>query len=100
MKIMTKPQLKELMKLYPDGGIVFREYEPDVYLGELEVTDGDFGATMVLPWHGEEYDYDWNIEEYRDTDLFAVFDNEDVLFMIHELTKCIALNLKDDERYN
>lgn len=95
MKILNKAQFKELMKQYPDGGIVFAEYEPDVY-GELHVTDGAFGATVVIPNHGSVYDYDWNIEEATDRDLFMVFDNNDILQMIKTLTSGLQIELKDD----
>jgi hypothetical protein len=98
-KIINKLQFKELMKDYPDGGIVFSEYAPDVFR-DIEVTDGDFGATMIAPIHGETFDYDFNINEYKDTDLFIIFDNEDVLHMISILTTALKFNLKDDDIYN
>lgn len=86
MEILTKKQFEELMDEYPDGGIVFCEYTPDIYTSDMMVTDGYFGATEVLPWKGELFDFDWNIGECEDGDLFAVFDNNDVLQMIQTLT--------------
>ena len=57
------------------GGIVFTEYTSDIY--------------------------DWNIKEYSNDDLFAIFDNMDILQMIQTLTKGLKINLKawfeDDE---
>lgn len=94
MKIVTKKQLQELMKQYQKGGIVFAEYTPDV-CGEIQVTDGDFGATEVVPFHGEVFDYDWNILEYRDNDLFVVYDNNDVLQMIQTLVRGLKIELED-----
>ena len=95
MKIVTKKQLKELMKQYPEGGIVFAEYTPDV-CGEIQVTDRGFGATVVVPFHGEVFDYDWNILEYRDNDLFVVYDNNDVLQMIQTLVRGLKIELEDE----
>ena len=93
MKILTKKQMELLMEDYPDGGIVFAEYTPSVLKSELHVTDGDFGARTVIPFEGEVWDYDWNIEEYQDNDLFAVFDNNDVLQMIQILTSGLKIEL-------
>lgn len=93
MKILSKKQMKALMDEYPDGGIVFAEYAPDVLKSELMVTDGDFGAREVIPHHGEVFDFDWNIDEYRDNEMFAVFDNEDVLQMIQTLTSGLQIYL-------
>lgn len=103
MKILTKKQFEDLMDDYPDGGIVFAEYTHDIYKSELMVTDGNFGATCVVPdpINGEVFDFDWNIEEYSNDDLFVIFDNMDILQMIQTLTKGLKINLKawfeDDE---
>ena len=93
MKILSKKQMKTLMESYPDGGIVFAEYTPDVLESELMVTDGDFGARQVIPYHGEVFDFDWNIEECGSDSMFAVFDNEDVLQMIQTLTSGLQIYL-------
>lgn len=93
MNIYNKTQIEELMEEYPDGGIVFAEYEPSVLTSNLMVTDGDFGATEVIPYEGEVFDFDWNIKEYKDSDLFAVFDNNDVLQMIQTLTRGLKIEL-------
>lgn len=94
MKIFKKREFESLMEDFPDGGIVFAEYEPDVLKSSLMVTDGDFGAREVVPWNGEVFDFDWNIGEYRNDDFFAVFDNNDVLQMIQTLTSGIKVDLK------
>lgn len=58
------------------------------------VTDGDFGAKCIIPQDGEVFDFDWNIGEYRDTDLFAVFNNNDILQMIQTLTSGLKISCK------
>ena len=93
MKILRKREFENLMEEFPDGGIVFAEYEPDILNSPLMVTDGDFGAREVIPYNGEVFDFDWNIKEYRNDDLFAVFDNNDVLQMIQTLTSGIKVKL-------
>ena len=93
MKILRKREFEDLMEEFPDGGIVFAEYEPDILKSSLMVTDGDFGAREVIPHDGEVFDFDWNIHEYRDNDSFAVFDNNDVLQMIQTLISGIKIEL-------
>lgn len=94
MKIFKKREFESLMEDFPDGGIVFAEYEPDVLKSSLMVTDGDFGAREVIPRDGEVFDFDWNIGEYRNDDSFAVFDNNDILQMIQTLVSGIKVDLK------
>ena len=93
MKILQKWELEDLMKEFPDGGIVFAEYESDILKSSLMVTDGNFGAREVIPRDGEVFDFDWNIKDYRNDDFFAVFDNNDVLQMIQTLTSGIKIKL-------
>lgn len=93
MKILQKWELEDLIEEFPDGGIVFAEYEPDVISSPLMVTDGDFGATEVIPLDGEVFDFDWNIGKYKNDQFFAVFDNNDVLQMIKTLTSGIKIKL-------
>ena len=93
MKILQKWELEDLIKEFPDGGIVFAEYEPDILKSSLMVTDGDFGAREVIPRDGEVFDFDWNIKDYRNDDFFAVFDNNDVLQMIQTLTSGLKIKL-------
>jgi hypothetical protein len=92
-KLLSKNEFKELMRQHPEGGIVFAE---DPKWNDVHVTDGDFGATVISPLHGEIFDYDWNIEEYGDDEMFIVFDNDDILQMIQILTKGLKINLKDE----
>lgn len=96
IKVINKSQMISLMEEYPDGGIVFSEYEPCVFKSDLMVTDGDFGATDVIPYEGEIFDWDWNINEYKESDLFVVFDNSDVLQMIQTLVSGLKINLIDE----
>lgn len=93
MQILNKQAFKKIMKNYPKGGIVFAEYTPNILTSEIMVTDEDFGATCVVPYNGEVFDFDWNIEEFSDKDLFAVFDNRDVLQMIQTLTRGLKIEL-------
>ena len=95
MKIINKNEFKKLIEEYPDGGIVFAEYIPDMITSEIMVTDGDFGATCIIPDHGKVFDFDWNIGEYREKDLFIIFDNNDILQMIKTLTASLKIELKD-----
>ena len=92
MKEYYKDQFKKLMQEYPEGGIVFTAVDER----NLMVTDGLFGATEVIPYEGEVFDFDWNIDEYRDNDWFTVYDNNDVLQMIQTLTKGLKIPLKDE----
>ena len=50
----------------------------------------------LIPYEGEVFDFDWNIDEYRDDDWFTVYDNNDVLQMIQTLTKGLKIPLKDE----
>lgn len=93
MNIVTKKQMEELMEEFPDGGIVFAEYRPSILASQLMVTDGEFGATEVVPYEGDVFDFDWNIKEFKDEALFSVFDNNDVLQMIQTLTRGLKIEL-------
>lgn len=95
MKIINANEFKKLMEEYLDGGIVFAEYTPDIIKSEIMVTDGDFGATCLVPYHGEAFDFDWNIREYQEKELFIIFDNNDILQMIQTLTTGLKIELKD-----
>ena len=100
MRILNTVQMKKLIKEFPDGGIVFAEYEPHILQSAVMVTDGNFGAREVIPKDGEVFDFDWNIEEYADDKQFAVFDNNDVLQMIQTLTLGLKIALKDWFEYD
>ena len=94
-RLVSKAEFKELMKQYPEGGIVFTEYPES---NDIHVTDGDFGATTVAPMHGEIFDYDWSIEEVDENELMVVFDNDDILQMIQTLTKGLKIDLKEESK--
>lgn len=90
MKKLTKQQFKELMKEFPNGGIPFFDGDNSVL-----VTDGNFGATLLVPTEdGEVFDFDWNIEEYGDDDEFYVLDYADILQIIQTLTKGLRIRLR------
>lgn len=93
MKILSQKQMKALMEDSRAAELFFAEYTPDVLKSELMVTDGDFGAREVIPHHGDVFDFDWNIDEYSNSSMFAVFDNEDVLQMIQTLTSGLQIYL-------
>ena len=89
MTKMTKQQFKELIKELPNGGIPFLGGDNSVL-----VTDGNFGATLLVPTEdGEVFDFDWNIEEYSDDDEFYVLDYADILQIIQTLTKGLRIQL-------
>ena len=89
MKKLTKQQFKELMKEFPNGGIPFLDGDNSVL-----VTDGNFGATLLVPTEdGEVFDFDQNIEEYSDDDEFYVLDYADILQIIQTLTKGLRIQL-------
>lgn len=54
MKVLSKSELESLIAQFPDGGIVFAGYTPDVLTSELMVTDGDFWCKMYNSsrWRG------------------------------------------------
>lgn len=90
MLVISKEEMRKLIHKYPNGGIVFAEYRDDI-VGDVMVTNGEFGATDVVPHHGEIYNWDWDIKECDSDDQFVVFDNIDILQMIQTLTKGLAL---------
>lgn len=94
MKIVNKATFVSLIHKHPDGGIVFSELDSGDNLMELMVTDGEFGATCVIPHEGEIFDWDWNIKEFSKDDLFAIFDENDILQMIQILTKGLQPKLE------
>lgn len=93
MTRLKKQQLKELMKEFPNGGIPFLD-ENCADGNSVLVTDGDFGATFLVPTvDGDVFDFDWNIEEYRNDDEFYVLDYADILQIIQTLTKGLRIQL-------
>lgn len=90
---LTKQQFKELMKEFPNGGIPFLD-DDSANGGSVLVTDGDFGATFLVPTvDGEVFDFDWNIEEYSDDKKFYVLDYADILQIIQTLTRGLRIQL-------
>lgn len=85
MKVLTVKQLKELLKNNPDNHYAIAEYSENRTLtDELMVTDGIFGATDIIPYDGDSFCWDFNINEYPDDDktLFILFNNNDIAHMI------------------
>ena len=93
MQIMTKREFQTLIEKRQCGGIVFTELDKYRTGDRLMVTDGCFGATCVKPEGGRVIDWDWNIRDASDDDLFAIYDNNDILLMIQTLTKCLEFDL-------
>lgn len=90
---LTKQQFKKLMKEFPNGGIPFLDSD-SASGGSVLITDGDFGATLLVPTvDGEVFDFDWNIEEYSDDKEFYVLDYTDILQIIQTLTKGLRIQL-------
>ena len=99
MKVLNKDQFERLIEDTPEGGVVFAEYEPDLPISKLMVTDsGGSGSLDVIPVCNEIYNWDWCIEDYSSDDMFMVFNNNDVLQMIQTLTSRVSglrINLED-----
>jgi len=93
MTRLTKQKFKELMKEFPNGGIPFLDSDYS-NVNSILITDGDFGATCLVPTvDGELFDYDWNIEKYNDDDEFYILDYADILQIIQTLTKGLRIQL-------
>lgn len=83
-------------KYYPKG-TVFAEYTPNVLASDIMVKDDFvFGATTLVPIDGEVFDFDWNLNEYKDDDLFIVFEEREIMMMIKTLLRGISL-IEGDE---
>ena len=93
MYIVTKEQFEHIIDEHPEGGVVFSEGAPECGIKDLMVTDGVFGATCVVPYEGEVFDWDWNIKECHPSESFVIYDNNDVLQMIQILTKGLRIKL-------
>ena len=96
MRIINAIEMRKM-----PAGTVFCEYEPDIIKSGLMVVDTNydtaFGATDVIPWHGEIFDWDWSSSaDYKDDDLFMVFDNNDILQMIKTLTQGLNIKLVEE----
>lgn len=86
MKIITKEEMYD----YPKG-TVFADYYPDMglELSQIQIKDDyEFGACSLIPSEdGEIFDWDWNLNEYRDTDKFWIFEEKEINNMIHLLMR-------------
>lgn len=95
LRIINKSQLKHLVNEFPDGGVVFTEYDPEYFTSEFMVTESPFSVKEVIPWNNEVQKYEWDIDIYDDSAQFAVFSNDDVLQMIQTLTAGLRIDLGD-----
>lgn len=83
-------------KDYPKGTI-FAKYTPNVLASDIMIKDDFvFGATTLVPIDGEVFDFDWNLNEYKDNDLFIVFEEQEIMMMIKTLLRGISL-IEGDE---
>lgn len=94
MKKINKIEFQKLIKDNPKGGIVFSEYDIGLVTSDIMVTDGEHGATNVLPVYGTISDWDWSINEYDEDDMFVIFDNNDILQMIQSLVSKLNIELE------
>ena len=92
IKIVTKKEFEE----YPKGTI-FAEYTPHILASDIMLKDDFlFGATTLVPIDGEVFDFDWNLNEYKDDDLFIVFEEREIMMMVKILLRGISL-IEGDE---
>lgn len=89
MKLLSKNELKELFKSKQNGGVVFSDCD----IGQVYISDGDFGArSLSIKYMDDElFDFDWNIEEYKDTDVFYVYEKIEIEKLISELNDTLKL---------
>ena len=93
MKIVNRNELRDMIDCSNESKVVFAEYKPDIILSDVMVAERDFGATDVVPLHGETFCWDWNIGEYNVTDKFYVFDVSEILQMIRTLVRGLPEDL-------
>ena len=101
MKKLNRKEFKELIEKNPNKRFAFFEYEPDVFLDQIHITDdgSGFGATSFVSTLEDNedflFDYDWSITgDYTDDDLFAVLDDDELL-SIYNLLKEVIFNGND-----
>lgn len=86
MKIITK----EEMQSYPKG-TVFADYYSNsgLELSQIQIKDDyEFGACALIPEEdGNIFDWDWNLNEYKDSDKFWIFEDKDIEKMIKLLMR-------------
>lgn len=94
MKIVNKEEMRNLPR-----GTVFANYHPTmgIELHQIEIKDDyEFGSTLLIPdENGEVFDYDWNINEYQEKDLFLIFEEKEILQMIKLLMRGILSDMDD-----
>ena len=97
MVILNKTEFKKLIAENPTKKFLFFEWEPEVFISDFHVTDGNpkypgFGATTLSGETSEDFifDYDWSIDEYADNDQFAVLENKEILEIINLFKECLC----------
>lgn len=103
MEIKKRDEFKKLLEDNPGRKFAFYEYKPYTFMSELHITMGDathstFGAWSPNPplldeapdgaseTPGFKAFYDWDLlADYKESDLFAVLDDSEVMFMISQL---------------
>jgi len=101
MEILKRDEFKKLLEDKPGRKFAFFEYAPYTFMSELHITMGiasmpTFGAwSPDPPYLDGQPDfkdfYDWDLlADYKESDLFAVLDNSEVMFMISQLREVIG----------
>lgn len=101
MEILKRDEFKKLLEDNPGRKFVFYEYAPCTFMSDIHITMGDennptFGAWSPDPPYLDgppdfKDFYDWNLlADYKESDLFAVLDNSEVMFMISQLKDVIG----------
>jgi len=99
LQILNKKEFKDLLIKNPNKRFVFYEYDSNNGVDyDIHITDGNlkypgFGATTLNPEPYDEHEfifnYDWNIDEYSDDDLFVVLSDEEVIEIANLFNSCI-----------
>lgn len=92
MKEVSKKEFRDILKAHPEGGVVFQAAGEMVHISYKS----DFGATCLeIDEYGEPYCYDWSINDYRDDELFKLYEEKDILALIDTLISCLPEYLKE-----
>lgn len=103
MEALTRNEFITLLVSNPGKKFVFQEdWNNDNYDPAIHITSGDpkcptFGA-VYIDTNGDELlaEYDWDlISDYKDTDMFNVFDEDDIKDVINLLSSVISKESED-----
>ena len=98
MTLMSKEQFKQHIKKFPNGGVIFSEYD-DPFSIHITLDNSGFGAKWINNVCLDEdliFVYDWNVDESMPDNMYYVFELEDVESMIFELSTANNI-LKEDK---